>query len=228
MTGLIDAIDSTEALEPTLWWLGRAGFAVKYFSIVFYVDPWLPPAIDASEITNADMVLRTHFSADAEDPTRLILEASPRAKVIVHKDSAETLKAAGIGFHRMTTTDAGLRVEYFKSGAYGRVYSVPARPAGLGYLIRFGQCTIYHPGVSTIYEGLAEQLKPYNVTVALLPIGEKGFSPSEAASIQAEWLVPMNCDPETIDRFTNHFLGHHPTRRFKIFKPEESWAIPTR
>src|SRR5258708_8276375 len=110
MRGLIEAIDSTEALEPTLWWLGRAGFVVKYFSIVFYVDPWLPPTIDAARISNADMVLRTHFSADAEDPTRLILEASPRAKVIVHKDSAETLKAAGIGFHRMTTTDAGLRV----------------------------------------------------------------------------------------------------------------------
>jgi len=25
MTGLIEAIDSTEALGPTLWWLGRAG-----------------------------------------------------------------------------------------------------------------------------------------------------------------------------------------------------------
>src|SRR5258708_7028755 len=83
------------------------------------LHPRLRPGIDAGEITNADMVLRTYFSADAEDPTRLILEASPRAKVIVHKDSAETLKAAGIGYHRMTTTDAGLRVEYFKSGAYG-------------------------------------------------------------------------------------------------------------
>ena len=227
MTSIIETIDRTECVEPTLWYLGAAGFAVKYFSIVFYVDPWLPPNIDATQVSNADMVLRTHFSAEAQDPTKLILEASPRAKVIVHKDAAETLKAAGIGYHRMTTTDAGLRVEYFKTGAYGRVYSVPARPNGLGYLIRFGQCTIYHPGVSTWYEGLAEQLKPYNVTVALLPIGEKGFSPAEAASIQAEWLVPMNCDPETTDRFTDHLLGHHPERRFKIFEREQSWTVPS-
>ena len=49
----------------------------------------------------------------------------------------------------MTTTDSDLRVEYFKGGLYGRVYSVPSAhpeldwtPLGgyphLGYLIRFG------------------------------------------------------------------------------------------
>ncbi len=230
MNNLLEAIDQTEALEPTLWWLGRTGFVVKYFSIVFYIDPWLPSSIDPGRITHADMLLRTDSGPGAEDPTGLILGASPRAKVIIPKDSAETWKAHGIGYNRMTTTNSGLRVEYFKNGAYGRVYSVPGGPAGLGYLIRFGTCTIYHPGVSGPYEGLADQLKPYNVTAAILPIGGKGFSPADAAQlavqIRSRWLIPMNCDSESADRFTDHLLGQHPEQRFKVFRFGESWTIP--
>jgi L-ascorbate metabolism protein UlaG (beta-lactamase superfamily) len=111
-----------------------------------------------------------------------MLEGSKRAKLVLPKSAAEQAHAAGIGYDRMTTTDADLRIEYFKDDLYGRVYAVPsAHPRldwtadggypYLGYLIRFGRWTIYHAGDCALYEGLAERLRPYNVSVALLPVG---------------------------------------------------------
>ncbi len=112
----------------------------------------------------------------------------------------------------MTTTDSGLRIEYFKDNLYSRVYSAPSSltwtAAGgypsLGYLIRFGRWTIYHAGTCSLYEGLADRLRPFNVSVALLPVGEGNFSPTEAArlasDIGANWLVPYGPPPTIVRR----------------------------
>jgi L-ascorbate metabolism protein UlaG (beta-lactamase superfamily) len=140
------------------------------------------------------MVLATH-AAPAHmhgETLRAILDASPKAKLVLPKSTAETAFALGVPYHRMTTTDSGLRVEYFKNGMYARIYAVPsanpeldATPLGgypyLGYLIRCGDTTIYHAGACRTYETLADRLRPYNVTVAILPVAEANFSVEEAA-----------------------------------------------
>ncbi len=153
----------------------------------------------------------------------------------------------GIPLHRMTTTDSDLRVEYFKNGPYGRVYSVPSAhpelnwtPLGgypyLGYLIRFGAWTIYHAGDCQWYEGIAGRLRPYNVTAALLPIeGPGNFNIAQAAQlaedIRARWLIPMHYgtfadQSADASRFVDHMLGFHPAVGFKVFEPGERWIIP--
>jgi len=243
MNSVIASIESTPSLTPTIWWLGGAGFVVKYHSIIFYIDPVLPAGWDAAEIRHADMVLRTHVNdhGAGNDPTPEILKASRKAKVILPKSAAEAMKAAGVSYHRMTTTDADLRVEYFKLGVYGRVYSVPSSHGGLhytplggypylGYLVRFGGFTIYHGGAGAPYEELADRLRPYNLSVALLPIGEGHFSVEQAATlagqVEAQWLVPMNCQADELDRFTDHMLGFRPNQRFKLFRSGEGWTLP--
>lgn len=240
MSSLIESIDAAEARDPVLWYLGSRGFALKYLSIVFYIDPLLPVPLRGEDVRNADMILRTQ-AGETDDPTAAILSASGRAKVVMPKSAAASFQMTGVAFDRMTTTDADLRVEYFKKGQYARIYSIPSARAGfdwtplggypyLGYLIRFGRCTIYHPGASTPYEGLAERLKPYNVTVALIPIGNGEFEIFEAAQlaeeIRAEWLAPMNAGAERLNHFTDHMLGHRPTQRFKIMEVGEGWSVP--
>ena len=95
-----------------------------------------------------------HLDAPSVGP---MLETCRSAKLVLPKSAADSANAAGIPYNRMTTTDSGLRIEYFKDNLYGRVYAVPsAHPqldwtaAGgypyLGYLIRFGRWTIYHAG----------------------------------------------------------------------------------
>jgi L-ascorbate metabolism protein UlaG (beta-lactamase superfamily) len=164
-----------------------------------------------------------------------MLESSKHAKVILPKSAAEAAHALGIPYHRMTTTDADLRIEYFKDNLYSRVYSAPSSlswtAAGgyplLGYLIRFGRWTIYHAGRCSPYEGLAERLRPFNVNVALLAVGKGNFSAAEAAqlasAIGASWLVPYgSTEPSVVE----HLLGHCPEQRFKVFQPGEGWTVP--
>jgi L-ascorbate metabolism protein UlaG (beta-lactamase superfamily) len=85
---------------------------------------------------------------------------------------------------------------------------------------------------------LADRLRPFNVNVALLPIGDRGFSVSEAADLAADigarWLAPMhygtfldadrNEDRES--EFVTHILGHRPEQRFHVFQVGERWTVP--
>jgi L-ascorbate metabolism protein UlaG (beta-lactamase superfamily) len=257
---LLDEIDRCECLTPTLWWLGHSGFAIKYHSIVFYIDPCLSDPrgktrvlkapLTGSEITNADIILCTHKHAGHMDPLALpaMLKASPRARVVLPKSIAGRAAAIGIPYERMTTTDSDMRVEYFKQGVYGRVYSVPAAHPGLhpspvdghpclGYLMRFDEFTIYHAGDGLQYDGMASRLRPYHVTAALMPInGDGNFDTPGAAQlaedIEARWLVPMHYgtfagEPADINHFVDHMLGHRPSIKFKVFEAGEGWAIPS-
>ena len=259
MSDLIREIEEAEADSPVLWWLGHCGFAVKYHGIVFYVDPCLstPPGrtrthaapLAAEEVNNADLILCTHAHPSHMDPATVpgMLRASPRAKVVLPKSTAEHACSLGIPLDRMTTTDSDLRVEFFKNGPYGRVYSVPSAhpeldwtPLGgyphLGYLIRFGNCTIYHAGDCRWYEGIVGRLRPYNVTAALLPIDGRGnFDIAQAAQlaedVRARWLVPMHYgtftdQPADANRFVDHMLRFRPSIGFKVFEPGEGWIIP--
>jgi L-ascorbate metabolism protein UlaG (beta-lactamase superfamily) len=255
---LLASIDRAPALTPTLWWLGHSGWVLKYHNMVFYIDPFLSPhrerlvapPLDAASVRHADMILSTHsheghFDAHA---LRLILAASPNARLVLPKSAADHAAAAGIEYSRMTTTDSDLRVEYFKTGDYIRVYAVPSAhprldhtPIGgypyLGYLIRCGTTTIYHAGDSIPYEGLVSRLRPYNVTVALLPVsGPPGsFTIGQAAelseAIGARWLVPMHFgmfrrNDKVASAFAEHMLFNRPAQRFKVFECGEGWAVP--
>ena len=251
-------IEESRVAAPTLWWLGHSGFAVKFANLLFFADPCLadvpgqvrvlPAPLSPRSITSADLILCSHsHELHMNGPTlNAMLESSRRAKVLLPKSAEAHARSLGIPVERMTTTDADLRVEYFKEGLYGRVYAIPSAhdrldwtPIGgfpyLGYLIRFGNQTIYHAGDCVMYEDLAQRLKPFNVTVALLPIAGRNFSIQEAAQlaedIGAMWLVPMHYgtfagDLGNVNRFIEHMLGHRPEQRFKVFQCGEKWTVP--
>lgn len=251
---LIEEIDRTITPSPTLWWLGQSGFIVRFATITFYVDLWLSARpdrrmaapLEAREITNADMILATHRGHLDATAVIEMMEASKRAKVVLPKSAADEAHAAGISFARMTTTDADLRIEYFKDNLYGRVYAVPSAhpqldytPAGgypyLGYLIRFGRWTIYHAGDCAPYEGIVDRLRPFSINVALLPVGGKNFSVGEAAQLAADigatWVVPMHygtvgADGGEENDFIAHMLGQRPEQQFKVFGCGEKWTVP--
>jgi L-ascorbate 6-phosphate lactonase len=260
---LLQQIEDSRCEAPALWWLGHSGFALKYRASIFYIDPYLSDSrspshprltgspFSAAEVAHASLVLCTHAHGDHLDAGTVpdILAASRRAKLVIPKSVAEHAHSLGISYHRMVTTDSGLRVEYLDD----RIYSVPSAhneldwtPLGgypyLGYLVRFGNCTIYHAGDGIPYAGLADRLRPYSVTVALVPIsGRKAdgapgnFEISEAAQlaeeIGAQWLVPMHygmfaSNTGDVNRFIDHLLGQRPLQRFKVFEIGERWEVP--
>lgn len=255
---LIEEIDRTITPSPTLWWLGQSGFVIRFATITFYIDPCLSTLpgrprliaspLEASDVRHADMILATHAHCAHLDASTVIpmLEASHRAKLVLPKSATEWAHSAGIPYERMTTTDADLRIEYFKDNLYGRVYALPSAhprldrtPGGgypyLGYLIRFGRWTMYHAGDCVLYGGLVERLRPFNVNVALLPIGGSNFPVQSAAQLALEigaaWLVPMHygtfgSDDGEETSFISHMLGQRPEQPFKIFQCGEKWIVP--
>lgn len=253
---LIREIDQTITATPTLWWLGHSSFIVRFANITFYIDPCfsdipgrprrIAAPLSGAQIRHADMILATHAHPGHLDIATVasMLENSPRAKLVVPRRVQEKVHHAGIAYQRITPTDSDLRVEYFKENLYGRIYAVPsAHPEldwiptqgfpYLGYLIRFGRWTIYHAGDCAMYSDLAARLRPFNVNVALLPIGGKNFSIPEAAQlaadISASWIVPMHygtfCEDRESD-FVNHMLGHRPEQRFRVFQCGDRWTVP--
>ncbi len=243
---LLQEIDQTITATPTLWYLGHAGFVLRFATITFYIDPYLsgPDApLVARQIRHADMILATHVHPGHLDVPSVVpmLVACGRAKLVLPKSAGDSAHAAGIDYARMTTTDSGLRVEYWKDNLYGRVYAVPsAHPQldwtalggypYLGYLIRFGRWTVYHAGDCAPYEGLADHLRPFNVNVAIVPVGGKNHSAGDAAQlasdIGARWLVPMHATKAEENAFVDHMLGQHPEQSFKVFEVGEKWTVP--
>jgi L-ascorbate 6-phosphate lactonase len=263
---LIREIDLTITPSPALWWLGHAGFVVRFANITFYVDPCfsdLPgrsrlcaSPLTGDQVRHADLVLATHAHPGHMDAPTLapLLQASPVAKLVLPKSAAGLAYAGGVPHDRISPTDNGLRIEYFKENLYGRIYAVPSAhrrldavpsahrrldwtPEGgypyLGYLIRFGRWTIYHAGDCAWYEGLADRLRPFNVNVALLPVGGCNFSTDQAAQlaqdIGADWAVPMHYgtfSEDYGDAFIAHMLGHRPRQRFHVFRCGEKWIVP--
>jgi L-ascorbate 6-phosphate lactonase len=237
---LLEEIEQTISATPALWWLGGNAVIFRFATITFYIDPRMDGPIDPAEVRHADLILATGHDLDTE-AVRAMLASSKRAKVVLPKSAAEAAGAAGIAYNRMTTTNADLRIEYFKDSVYGRVYAVPsARPEldwspdrgypHLGYLIRFGRWTVYHPGNCRIYPSLQERLRPFNVSVAFLPVGGKNFTAGEAAQlasgIGASWIVPMPANGKDENDFVAHMLGHRPEQAFKVFRRGAKWVVP--
>ena len=253
---LIRDIDQTLTATPTLWWLGHSGFIIRFANITFYIDPCfsdfpdrprlLRSPLSGKDVRHADMILSTHAHPGHMDAASILpmLQGSPRAKLVIPKSAQERAHGAGIPYDRLSPTDSGLRIEYFKENLYGRIYAVPsAHPQldwtadggypYLGYLIRFGRWTVYHAGDCAPHSGLAASLRPFNVNVALLPIGGRNFSVSEAAQLAADigaaWIVPMHYGVFDQDResdFVMHMLGHRPEQRFRVFRCGEKWTVP--
>jgi hypothetical protein len=230
------------AMSVALRWAGGRTFAVSYRGIQFYLEP----CPEAGLLPGADMLTITGAESLDADHLIPVLAASPQAKVVMPKSLADAAHAAGIGYHRMTTTDAALRVEYFKNGEYGRVYGVPAARRGdldsrqgwtplggyprIGFMARFGAMTIWHSGTGAPYPELADRLRPYSPNVAIVTVGPAGFTEAEAADLAAAldvpWLVAAPEDSAARQRFVDHMLGHHPAQRFKVFELGESWVLP--
>jgi hypothetical protein len=116
-------------MSVELTYRGGRTFAVTYRGIRFYMEP----GDHLGPVADADLMTITGPESLNTGALAAILQASRKAKVVMPKSLAEAAQAGGIAYERMTTTDAALRVEYFKHGEYGRIYGVPAaRPDAAG------------------------------------------------------------------------------------------------
>jgi len=203
-----------------LWWLGQSGFLVQWGERHLLLDPYLSDSltkkyagtdkphvrmtariVDPARLDFVDVVTSSHNHTDHLDAETLrpLLAASPRATLVI-PEANRSLVAERLGMDPTLPVglDDGDEVEI----ASFRIAAVPAahetleqdergRHRHLGYVVRFGRWTLYHPGDCVRYDGQVQRLLRFAVDVALLPINGRAperrvpgnFSGPEAARL---------------------------------------------
>ncbi|MBL0158240.1 MAG: MBL fold metallo-hydrolase [Bryobacterales bacterium] len=193
----ITAHRGTQGLR--LWWLGQSGFLLHHAGRFLLIDPYLSESlslkyeatdkphtrltelvIDPARLDMIDIVTSSHNHTDHLDAATLLplRAANPGLQFVIPEANrafvAERLgcdPAWPHGLNDGAALDFGSW--HIRAVASAHEHLDPT-PAGLypylGYVIRTGRYTIYHPGDTVLYEGLAEKLKPLQIDVALLPI----------------------------------------------------------
>jgi L-ascorbate metabolism protein UlaG (beta-lactamase superfamily) len=182
-----------------LWWLGQSGFLLQWHGVHVLLDPYLSESltkkynqtdkphvrmtelvIDPACLSFVDVVTSTHNHTDHLDAETLcpILGGNPGLKLVIPETNrefvAERLKidpAIPIGVDDGTSVEiAGIRFSGVASAHETVDRDDHGRSKYLGYVLQFGDWTIYHSGDTVRYDGMAEKLQPFQIDVALLPI----------------------------------------------------------
>lgn len=216
-----------------LWWLGQSGFLLQWQGVHVLLDPYLSDSLtrkysqtdkphvrmtelvlNPAELSFVNVATSSHNHTDHLDAETLgpILARNPSVKLLIpeanrafvaerlHIDAAMpvglddgvTIELSGIHFSAVASAH-----ESIERDELGRVKA-------LGYVLRFGQWSLYHSGDTLRHEGMAENLRPFAVDVALLPINGRAperrvagnLSGSEAAElafdIGAKLVIPCH------------------------------------
>ena len=211
-----------------LWWLGQSGFLVVYRGATLLFDPYLSDSlttkyaatdkphvrmtarvIDPARLNFIDVVTSTHTHTDHldADTLRPLLAASPAARLVLPRANVAfaTQRLGPELAQRFVAIGDGERVAL---GAF-TVEAVPAAheqlaPEFAGFVVSAGPHRIYHSGDTVHYPGMEERMRPFQITVALLPINGRAperrvsgnLDGPEAAglahAIGARWVVPCH------------------------------------
>lgn len=189
---------NTEDSEVRFWWLGQAGFALKFESKLLLIDPYLsnslaekyrnsefkhlrmtPIPVAPEMIDSCDWYLCTHGHTDHLDgPTvRGVCQTSTPFFLIPRAEIERGIER-GMPAGRIHPLNAGetltlrqdLTVEAVASAHERLELDSHGNHKYLGYILSLGELRLYHSGDCIPYPGLVEQLALKNIDVAFLPI----------------------------------------------------------
>lgn len=182
-----------------LWWLGQSGYLLQWQSVHILLDPYLSDSltrkyrqtdkphvrmtelvIEPSRLSFVNIATSSHNHTDHLDAETLcpILKDNPSLKLVIPEANrefvAERLKIESsrpIGLDDGTSVEiAGVKFNAVASAHELLDCDESDRAKYLGYVLQFGNWSLYHSGDTVRYAGMAEKLRPFEVNVALLPI----------------------------------------------------------
>ncbi len=183
----------------SVWWLGQSGFLVQCDGKRLLFDPYLSDSltkkyagtdkphvrmtrrvIDPSRLTGIDLVTSSHNHTDHLDAETLnpIRSVNASMKLIIPEANRDFVaRRLGCDPAWSVGIDAGQSavVGSFELQAIASAHErldcdVQGRHLYLGYIVRVGAWTLYHPGDCVPYSGLAEMLQPFAIDLAFMPI----------------------------------------------------------
>ena len=185
--------------QVALWWLGQAGFALRWNQRSFLIDPYLsdslaekykgqilphkrmmPVPVAPEALRNVDWVFCTHRHTDHMDPATLmaLFQSSGCRAIVPCAVLAHALENIGLSAARTTCVNAA---QHVRLGERLNLHPIPAAHETLtvnnrgehhflGYIIQLGNTRIYHAGDCVPYENLEQNLRDLKPDIALLPV----------------------------------------------------------
>jgi L-ascorbate metabolism protein UlaG (beta-lactamase superfamily) len=251
--------------EAHIWFLGQHGFVLSLAGAVVYIDVILntlpgkdgkdcrsyPPPYRAAEVINADYVLCTHPHSDHLNLKTLLplADACRKARFMVPRPSCRTLTGAGIAEDRVVGAVQGeeLTLGALKIIPVAAIHTrfIQDEPeknengdcTSLGFVIRGGGLSLYHPGDTWITPGLAAELKKLGpLDAAFLPINGTDWERTAdncignanaldavklAMAVPIDLVIPSHYDmmPDNSENpalFADYMYRRCPQKRFHI------------
>ena len=189
---------SAPAPLPRLFWLGQAGFCLRYGNKLALIDPYLsdalaekyagtalphhrmmPAPIALAELPRVDLVFVTHRHGDHLDRNALPEIASrwPECRILAPHPAIDVLLGLEVSQSMLVPVDAGdtLYLDDIVVDAVPAAHEELDRDEHghhpyLGYVLSLPQITIYHSGDCVPFPGLSDALTPHRIDLALLPV----------------------------------------------------------
>jgi L-ascorbate metabolism protein UlaG (beta-lactamase superfamily) len=226
-------VDSAQPDGFCFWWLGQSGFLLKWQGHLLLFDPYLSDSltrkyegtskphvrmselvVDPHKLTGVEVVTSSHNHTDHLDSETLLSlkTANPRISLVIPE--------ANLAFARKRLGPVApqfVPVDEDETHSVGPFEFTPVAAAHntverdeqgrclyLGYIVKFGDFSVYHSGDTLWHDGLVKSLLPHNIDVAFLPINGNrperkmagNFSGIEAAAlgraIGAKAVVPCH------------------------------------
>ncbi len=188
--------DETQA---HVWWLGQSGFLLQWKGKRVLLDPYLSDSltkkyehtdkphtriservISPELLKQINVVSSSHNHTDHLDAETLkpILANNPGIQfVIPEANRAFVTERVKCSLDFPIGLNDGMAVQLDEFSFHG----IPAKHNEIdrdeqghcrymGYVIRFGNCSIYHSGDTLWFDELPELLRPFSIDLALLPI----------------------------------------------------------
>lgn len=211
------------AMQFRLWWLGQSGFLIGYRNDFVLIDPYLSDslthkyagtskphvrlmerAVDPLLLNFISLTIATHEHTDHHDPEtiRPLLTVNPSMQLMVPNAMQDlSIARTGIIPCNLLLADEGrtIRVGSFDiTGIASAHESVEYNERGmcryLGYILRFGNWTVYHSGDTIRYPGLDRALRRFEIDVAILPINGRDSTRGVAGNLRPDEAAQLARD----------------------------------
>jgi L-ascorbate metabolism protein UlaG (beta-lactamase superfamily) len=252
-----------------LWWLGQSGFLLQWKGKRVLLDPYLSDSltkkyastdkphirmservVDPALLKNIRIVSSSHNHTDHLDAETLIpiLRNNPGISFIIPEANrdfvSERVKCkkefpVGLSDQKSVTID-----EFTFHGIPAKHNEIERDEDGnckfMGYVIEFGDHSIYHSGDTLWFDEMVEILKPFEPEVAILPINGNeparkvagNLSVREAAAlskaIHAACVIPCHYDMFTFNTAdVKEFIeeAEKINQRYKVLRGGEKFSL---
>lgn len=206
-----------------LWWLGQSGYLLLWKGKRILIDPYLSDSltkkyaatnkphirmservVDPELLKNISIVTSSHNHTDHLDGETLlqVLKNNPAIAFVIPEANREFVcervqipKDFPIGLNdgKSITLD-----EFTFYGVPAKHNEIERDENGnckfMGYVIQFGNWSIYHSGDTLWFDELPKLLKPFQVDIALLPINGNDPSRGVAGNLNTKEAAQLGKD----------------------------------